>query len=191
MNQIIYRLMYRFTRPAWDTGITPPEVVEAFAQGDLPPGPALDLGCGTGTNSIYLAQHGYRVSGVDFAHKAIELARTKAKRAGVVVDFYINDVTHLDFIREPFDLILDIGCFHGLDKAGRSRYVANVERLACPGGQFLLYAFGPRSWGWRNIGVTEEQIREAFSPGFVVRRVEHGTDRGQFQSAWYWLERKG
>lgn len=52
MNPIIYRLLYRLTRPPWDTGITPPEVVATFAEGDLPPGPALDLGCGTGTNVI-------------------------------------------------------------------------------------------------------------------------------------------
>ena len=61
----------------------------------LPPGSALDVGCGTGDSSIYLAQHGWQVTGVDFVAKPLDKARAKARAAGVSVNFVQADVTHL------------------------------------------------------------------------------------------------
>jgi Methyltransferase domain len=78
-RRVLYNLMYRFSTPRWDTNITPPEVV-AVIEGDaaFPPSRALDLGCGPGTNVIYLAQHGWEAIGVDFSPLAIQQARKKA-----------------------------------------------------------------------------------------------------------------
>jgi cyclopropane fatty-acyl-phospholipid synthase-like methyltransferase len=57
-----------FGRPPWDTGVSPPELL---AHLDVhAPGRALDIGCGTGTNAITMAQHGWQVTGMDFAVKA-------------------------------------------------------------------------------------------------------------------------
>jgi cyclopropane fatty-acyl-phospholipid synthase-like methyltransferase len=58
MNRFLYRMMYWLRMTHWDTGQTPPEVQEAFNQGNIPAGAALDLGCGTGTNVIFMAQRG-------------------------------------------------------------------------------------------------------------------------------------
>jgi len=79
-RRMLYNLMYRFGTPRWDTSITPPEVV-AVIEGDtaIPSGRALDLGCGSGTNVIYLARHGWEAVGVDFSPVAIAQARQKAK----------------------------------------------------------------------------------------------------------------
>lgn len=180
---------YRFSKPPWDSGVTPPEVADEIAEGRVKVGRALDLGCGTGTNSIYLAQHGFKTFGVDFSPHAIELARAKARRAGVHVDFYINDVTRLDFFREPFDFILDIGCFHGLDWDSRDRYFDNLVRLTCPGALFMLYALGPRPARMRKIGATPQEVRKLFGRQFALRRFQQGTDRGNRDSAWYWFTR--
>ena len=185
-----FEFMYRFGKPPWDSGVTPPEVVSEIESGKIKAGRALDLGCGTGTNSIYLAQHGFQVVGVDFSPKAIDMARRKARQAGVAVDLYVNDVTRLDFLRDPFDFVLDIGCFHGLDAEGRARYAENLGRLTCPRGLFMLYAFGPRRARFRNVGITEEDGKHLFGEQFALRRVDHGTDRGDFKSAWYWFERE-
>ena len=77
----LYERRYRRGTAPWDTGVTPPEVVELI-EGDHPPtGRALDLGCGTGTNVAYLAAHGFEVVGIDFSRPAIERAR--ARLAGV------------------------------------------------------------------------------------------------------------
>ena len=76
LNRLIYDLMYRLGKPVWDSGLTPPEVVKAIER-EPTPGRALDLGCGTGTQSIHLAQHGWKVVGVDFSPKAIALGVVK------------------------------------------------------------------------------------------------------------------
>ena len=67
----VYERQYRRGAPRWDTGVTPPEVVEVFEGEDPPSGRALDLGCGTGTNVLYLARHGFEVVGVDVSPLAI------------------------------------------------------------------------------------------------------------------------
>ncbi len=191
LQRLFYDFMYRFRRPPWDTGITPPEVVSIVEHWDGKPGRALDLGCGTGTNSLYLAQHGFQVVGVDFSPKAVALARSKQRQTGLPVEFVNADVTRLDFLKEPFDLILDIGCFHSIPAAARPRHVAHIARLTRPESKYLLYAFsktggGPGLFG---VGVTQEEVRELFAPFMKLCQIQVGSDRGARTSAWYWFER--
>lgn len=197
LKQLFFDLQYRFSKPPWDSGVTPPEVVALIESGRIAPGRALDLGCGTGTNSIYLAQHGFAVVGIDFSPKAIATARDKARRANVAVEFHVADVTRLNFLREPFDFALDLGCFHAVDADGRARYAANLARLTRAGSLFMLYACSPRppdDGGHlikiRNVGITPEQVQATFAPHFVAERIERGADRGDRASAWYWFRRQ-
>lgn len=189
LQRLLYNVWYYFD-PPWDTGITPPEVVEAIEGPEaLTPGRALDLGCGTGTNSLYLARHGWGVVGVDLVAKAVRQARRKAKEADLSVDFYTADVTRLDFLQPPFDLTLDIGCFHALDDKGWVRYRDQLLRLLRPGARFMLYAFGPRQGRFMKMGITPDQVRRLFEPGFRLLRMEGGPDPTGPSAAWYWLER--
>jgi cyclopropane fatty-acyl-phospholipid synthase-like methyltransferase len=189
LQRPIFNLWYYFN-PPWDTGITPPEVIEAVeGPNALMPGRALDLGCGTGTNSLYLARHGWQVVGVDLAATAIRQARRKAKKAGLSVEFHTADVTRLDFLQPPFDLALDIGCFHALDAEGWTRYRDQLGRLLGPGACFMLYAFGPRRGRLMDMGITPDEVRRLFEPDFEVLRVDGGTDPSGPSAAWYWLER--
>ncbi len=137
IQRLIFSLWYYF-RPPWDSGTSPPELI-AFIE-EHPPGRAIDLGCGTGTNAITLAQHGWQVIGVDFAPRAIRIARAKAQRAGVAVDFRVGDVTRLKDVPAPFDLVLDIGCFHSLGDRKKD-YLAQLDRILSPGGFWLMYGF--------------------------------------------------
>lgn len=186
-DQLIYELMYRFVKPVWDTGMTPPEVVRSI-ENERTPGRALDLGCGTGTHSTYLAQHGWSVVGVDFSPKAIATAREKAKHAGVNIDFRIADVTRLDALSGPFEFALDVGCFHGLEAAGRKRYVEQLSRLVRPGSIFLLWAFD-RPAMFEDYGISPQVVEQLFLPHFVMSRSEHGTHRGR-PTTWYWFTRR-
>src|SRR6516162_2854190 len=95
----LFRIFYRVGFTPWD-GHPIAQNLQNLVEGtsDTPPMPtgmALDLGCGTGDTSIYLAQHGWKVTGVDFVPKALEKARAKAGAAGVPVAFVHADVTHL------------------------------------------------------------------------------------------------
>ena len=189
LQRLFFNLWYYFN-PPWDTGITPPEVVEAIEGPEaLTPGRALDLGCGTGTNSLYLARHGWEVVGVDLAGRAVRKARRKAQEARLSADFYTADVTQLDFLDSTFDLALDIGCFHALDDQGWVRYRDQLRRLLSPGARYMLYAFGPRQGRFMQMGISPDQVQELFQPDFHLLRKEGGSDPTGPSAAWYWLER--
>ena len=185
-----FDLQYLLGRVPWDTGVTPPEVVAVIERGDLAPGRALDLGCGTGTNCIYLARHGWQAVGVDFSVLAIRRARRKARRAGLDCRFYRADVTDLGFLDDPFDLALDIGCLHSMPLERRARYAAGLARLVQPGGTYMLYAFTPRP-DRPTRGLAPAEVRRLFAPAFAVERQEGGDDPTGPRSAWYWLRRLG
>jgi SAM-dependent methyltransferase len=184
-----FRLSYLFGKPPWDTQVTPPEVRDLIESDELPAGRALDLGCGTGTNCIYLAHHGWETIGVDFAPVAIRRARRKAKRARVQCRFHVADVTDLSFLIEPFDLLLDIGCLHSLPPDALERYAAEVIRLTKPAGCYMLYAFAPHPDRRRSMGLTPEKVRSLFTPAFAVENQVVGDDHTGPPSAWYWLRR--
>jgi SAM-dependent methyltransferase len=179
LRRLFFHLAY-FRNPPWDTGISPPELL-AFIQ-NRPVGRALDLGCGTGTNVITLAQHGWQVTGIDFVGKAIATARRKARQAGIQADFFTGDVTRLDHLSGPFELILDIGCFHSLAAAGRPLYLAQVSRLLATGGTYMLYAFFKDDPG-RGPGITTADLQPIAAHLQLVTRQD-GNERGR-SSAWF------
>ena len=125
MRWLVFNLWY-FRNPPWDTGISPPELIQ-FIEAN-PPGRALDLGCGTGTNVITLFHNGWKVVGIDFALPAIYAARKKAREAGAEVTLRVGDAARINWINDQFDLILDMGCFHGLNAADRHLYLQHVAQ---------------------------------------------------------------
>ena len=187
----LYERAYRRGATRWDTGITPPEVVGIIEGPDaLEPGRALDLGCGTGTNALYLAQHGWFVTGVDFSTLAVSSARHKADWTSGV-NFVEGDVTRLRElgVDGPFDLVLDVGCFHSVALGRRDAYAREVTRVAGPGATLLVFAFGP--WlKWPGSRRTREpEIRRRFGGAFELERVELGTEPPG--AAWFTLRRRG
>lgn len=141
------------------------------------------MGCGTGTNAITMARYGWQVVGIDFVPKAIRKARSKARQAGAVVDFVYGDVTRLDGIEGSFDLVLDIGCFHGLTDEGRSRYLVNLEKIMKPGSLLLLYVFFRDDETSTKPGVVERDLQEIGQRLNLISRRD-GSERGLRLSAW-------
>ena len=180
LRRLFFSLAY-YKKPVWDTGTSPRELLSFIASHD--PGKALDLGCGTGTNVITLAQAGWQVTGVDYISRAIRLAKRKAQENGVEVELLQNDVTHLDAISDHFDLILDIGCFHSLSQVDHSRYIATINRLLVPLGTYLLYVFFKNHGEALKPGVTKEDIIR-FSQVFKLVNRADGTERDIHRSAW-------
>ncbi len=105
---------------------------------------ALDLGCGEGRDSIFLAKHGFNVIGIDVAPSAIHKARVRARRENVEIEFIVGDVTYLDFLLDgKFSLAVDIGCLHTIvDEECRYRYLRGVYRVLKVGGLFFSYNLG-------------------------------------------------
>ena len=124
IDSLIYRLAYRGGTPPWDTGQPHPELdsmIDVRATGR-----ALDLGCGSGANAVELARRGWDVVGVDFVAAAIEAADRRAREAGVAARFVNGDVSALRDcgIIGPFDLVIDVGCYHSIPVGIRDEYVA-------------------------------------------------------------------
>lgn len=124
----------------WDFGSASPELVSFMATRGLPAAGsrALDIGCGGGWDSIFLAQCGFAVTGIDVSPKAIQLARERAVEAGVQVDFRPGNALDLPVEDRSIDLANDRGCFHVIPEEDRFRYAQEVERILKPGGQLLL-----------------------------------------------------
>lgn len=132
-----YNLMYLGT-PPWDTGISPPELIQYIR--DNPPGRVIDLGCGTGTNLVTLARAGWQVTGVDFIPSAALKARKRLWDERLKGEVRTGDLTRLDIVRGKYDLVLDIGCYHGLSPEGRAAYKSNLGPILTTNGKLLLYA---------------------------------------------------
>lgn len=184
LRRLTFNLWY-FFHPPWDRGISPPELFDFMAHHAA--GRAIDLGCGTGTNVITLAQHGWQVTGVDFAPRAIQKARRKLKQAGVQADVRVGDVTRLEGISGPFDLALDMGCFHGLPD--HAAYLAQLRRILAPGGHWLLYAMLKPEPGASLPGLTPADLEQIASSGFELISRQDGFDRGDRRSAWFLYRR--
>lgn len=183
LRRLFFWLRY-LGQPRWDTNISPPELMQ-FLQ-THPPGQALDLGCGTGTNVITLAQHGWQVAGIDFVSRAIHSARRKARDVGVQVDLRVGDVTRLPAdLNGPYDLILDMGCLHSLPPESRAAYIENLARLLSDTGTYLLYAFTKEA-SQDGPGLTQGEIDQLTDKLELVSRQD-GTERGRRPSTWLQL----
>jgi SAM-dependent methyltransferase len=180
-RRILFQYMY-FHQPPWDTGISPPELHE-FIQNHSP-GRAIDIGCGTGTNIITLARAGWNVTGIDFAPRAIKIARQKLKGAGVQAKVMVQDATQLDGISGLFDLALDLGCFHGIPQDGKLKYLEALERLLTPNGFWLMYGFLKSDPLQKRSGLLEADI-DLFASRMRQLSRRDGFDNRAKPSAWF------
>jgi SAM-dependent methyltransferase len=185
MSNILRKMMFNlwyFRKPPWDSGISPPELMEFINSHD--PGKVLDLGCGTGTNVITLAKYGWQVTGVDFASRAISKARKKACASGVKVDLRVADVTRLDGILGPFDFFLDLGCFHSLKAEQKDLYLEQIIRLCADPGHWLLYGFFKPSASKPGPGLEPGDLERILNLFTLVSRKD-GVDKRERPSAYF------
>ena len=183
--------------PPWDSGIVPPEVC-ALVEGEHPlvQGHALDVGCGTGVSSVYLALNGWQVTGVDWIERALERANERAQQAGLSAGnprFVRADAGSAKFLPDhtAVSLWLDVGCLHSFAPEGRANYARHAARLVAPGGVLMLYAWGLHERDGEQRGLSPDDVAALFAPAFTVMSIQHGqeaTDQSK-PSAWYGLRR--
>ena len=179
LRRLSFQLWY-LGRPPWDSGISPPELLDFIER--HAPGRAIDLGCGTGTNAITLARAGWQVTGIDFAQRAIQIAKRKARAAGVQADLHVGDVTKLKS-NGQFDLALDIGCFHGLED--RAAYLDQLIRILAPNGFWLMYGFFKPAPHLAGPGLVEADLDLASAHGLKLISRKNGIDKRDRPSAWF------
>ncbi|MHC4598366.1 MAG: class I SAM-dependent methyltransferase [Planctomycetota bacterium] len=130
---------YKAGDKPWDTGTPSPELAKTVEALGIT-GRALDVGCGTGTNAIWMAEQGLDVVAVDIAPTVIVAAREKAEKAGVKG----LEIVEGDFFKETpyggggFDFVYDRGAFHHhADEPFRKAFAERVWRALKPGGHWL------------------------------------------------------
>jgi SAM-dependent methyltransferase len=177
LRRRVYDLMYRLGAP-WESGHPRPELVDLVRSGRLSPqqllpGRAIDLGCGSGANAIFLAEQGFDVTAVDFSPVALAKARAAAAaRPPLPVRFVEADLTAqpVTAVAGPFDLLIDFSMLDDLAPHRRPVVAATVRRWARPGAVFVLWCFYDEMQWWRRRG--------ARFPGLIP-----GTERALFGDA--------
>ena len=184
LRRLTFSLWYYFN-PPWDSGISPPELLDFIEKN--PPGNAIDIGCGTGTNVITLAGAGWGVTGVDFAPRAIRIAKRKARKAGIGTALHVRNAINLKDISGPFDLALDMGCFHSIgDK--KADYLSELDRILAPGGHWLMYGFFNPDPASNAPGLVEADL-DLIPPSMTLIWRQDGFDKQERSSAWFLFQK--
>jgi methyl halide transferase len=168
-EQIDWNDRYREGNLPWDTGRPSTELERIIHQNAIEPCRALELGCGTGTNSVWLAQKGFEVTALDLAPLAIEQAQQRASTAGVQVHFLVADVLQLPDLGEPFAFFFDRGCYHAVRRDAPDQYAPAVAHQLAAGGRGLILAGNAREPHEPGPPVvTEQQIRDELGSAFQI-----------------------
>jgi cyclopropane fatty-acyl-phospholipid synthase-like methyltransferase len=145
----------------------------------LPPGRAIDLGCGSGANAIFLAENGFTVTGVDFSSVAIAKAQAAAASRHVSnLTFLEADLTqpHIQRTLGEFDLLVDYGTLDDLRREKRATMARNIVQLSRPGARFLLWCFYDEVPWWRRRrarfpGMKPGEEKALFAATFDIERL--------------------
>jgi len=169
-----YKLLYRFGLVPWERRDVEDSWKAVFERPDAPaPGRALDVGCGSGRDAVYLAQRGWHVTAVDFVDEALANAKRRAAEAGVEVQWVKADVARLGEIGlEPgYTLLYDFGCIHGLPDDARRGAAAGLTELAAPLATLLLGAFKRGRRLLLPTGMDQEEVVALLSDSWELQEV--------------------
>jgi SAM-dependent methyltransferase len=187
--------MYREGTPSWETGCPAEELVRVLDEGLIPLGTALEVGCGTGADAVYLAQQGFEVTAVDASPQALERARHRARLQAAPVCFILADVFEFVETAEPFDFVYDAGFYHFIRRAELDRYLDLLWRTTRPGSFYLalIGSVGEKSQGGPPQ-VSEDQIRLELGRLFEFVQLRHfqfeSPNRKQGYLGWSCLMRR-
>jgi SAM-dependent methyltransferase len=177
----------------WDTGEPEPLLVEFVASGRIQPTRTLEIGAGTGTNAIWLAERGFDVLGVDVAPLAIERASAKLDSRGLSCRFATLDFLAGTPAYEPFGFVFDRGCFHVFDEPEeRARFAAQVAAILAPGGLWMSL-IGSTEGPPREVGPPRRSAREitlAIEPALEILELRSAEFRAHDVKAWFVLSRR-
>ena len=187
---------YQSGNTPWELGRPDKDLIELVQNRPVPASRALEIGCGTGHNSIWLAKMGFATVGIDMSSLAIEQARKNAEHAAVQVRFECMDFIKDALDENPFGFAFDRGCFHTMDSdLDRALFATRLaEKLDANG--LWLSIIGNDDAPPRKEGPprrTAEQIVRAVEPVFeiqVLRASTFDSNRKEPAKSWQCLMKK-
>jgi ubiquinone/menaquinone biosynthesis C-methylase UbiE len=172
--------------PPWDVHHPQQAFIELVQSKEMQASRVLDIGSGPGENAIFLAENGFSVVGIDVTPEAVEIARDRARKHGVDVEFIVGNVLDLNsfFMADTFDYVIDSGLFHSIHPQDLNRFIGNIRNVLKPGGIYYMLSFSdkePAGFGPRRL--SKGIIRKSLEPHFTVEyirdtifesRIHHG-----------------
>ena len=159
---------YRTGDTPWDTGEPSSELQRVIAEEHIRPCRVIEMGCGSGTNAVWLAQQGFEVTAVDLSSLAITRAREHAASEGAKVDFLCADVLNLPDVG-TYDFVFDRGCYHVVRRLDVQSYQRTLRQVTHPGSIGLVLAGNAREPHEPGPPVVaEHEIREELGAVFVI-----------------------
>jgi ubiquinone/menaquinone biosynthesis C-methylase UbiE len=163
---------YPLEELGWELGKPRPILREYVEKDVLKKGKALDICCGAGTNTVYLAENGFEMTGIDISPTAIGYAEKKAAQANVHVSFKVQNFLELPFEDAEFDFVFDMGCFHHVKPEDRAKFIKGVHRVLKKRGIYMLTCFSYKNGrGWNHF--TRQQLIDLFSGLFEMGEFRH------------------
>ena len=124
-----FKERYKRGDTPWDIGKPDFNLIQTVTATPIKPCKALEIGCGTGDNSIWLYQQSFHVVGIDASEVAIEKAKEKALKANATCTFLVGDVLTSPIEGAPYGFAFDRGCFHTMDSdKERKSFAESVNR---------------------------------------------------------------
>src|SRR5260370_37503454 len=177
----------------WDTGQPDPLLTEFVTSGGVLPSRTLEIGAGTGTNAIWMAESGFDVLGLDVSPLAVERARTKMEGRSLPCRFEALDFLAATPPGGPFQFVFDRGCFHVFDEPDeRRRFAEQVADALGPCGLWLSL-IGSTEGPPRGLGPPRRSAREvtlAIEPALEIVELRSAEFRGNNAKAWFCLSRQ-
>lgn len=149
-------------------------------------GRALDIGCGQGRHTFFLAQNGFEAFGIDFLERPITEAKQRAENEQIHnVHFQVMDVLNLDFPDNYFDVVLDWSVLDHIYPKDWGTYLQNIRRVLKQDGFLILTEFSARDKRITDPGKNfsdganydhffrEDEIKNLFKHHFDIVQIEH------------------
>ncbi len=183
----------------WDTGEPAPELVAYFKTLDGAPSRVLEIGCGTGTNAIWMAKQGADVIATDVSAQAVATANEKAQKADCArVQFVVEDIlVKCPVAAASVDFVFDRGVFHVMEVSARSAFAQRVAEALADGGFWLCLA-GCADEVRENLNEGPPQLKaqeviDVVEKHFEIHKLERATfiiPNGKQYLCWIVLMRK-
>ena len=179
----IFEKLYEENKTIWTVKNPPPELMELVESKKILPGKALDIGCGEGRFSLYLAKNGFDVTGIDFSEVARQRAENNAKKENVQCVFRTMDALSVAELHDSFDFVFEWGLLHLIMPPQRRKYLSGIKKVLKSGGGYmsaslshldstlgnsgLKYRVAPASSLWLYYS-THAELKELFSDFFEI-----------------------